>query len=228
MFARFRKTKTRLQISLVTPRRVAGKVTQEHVGSLGSIADPASAYDRLEFWQRLHERLARFGNKMAADDLGKVMAAVHARIPMVTPAEQRELKIKTAEEAARLAQSMHDMHAETVTGTKGLIARAAAQVTEGEAAMVDLAKDAAAANDRLARLRKGEDAPAKISRPMTGEEFMKAIGWTAADLRNAQVLQQLHEIGATKDAIRAAISDRHQRAVFRRVLRERLRARDSR
>jgi hypothetical protein len=222
MFARFRKNKTRLQISLVTPRRVAGKVTQEHVGSLGSIADPASAYDRLEFWQRLHERLARLGNKMAAGDLAKVMAAVHARVPMVTTAEQRELKIKTAEEAARLAQSMHDMHADSVAGTKGLIARAAAGVSQGEAAMADLAKDAAESNERLDRLRKGEDAPAKISRPMTGAEFMKAIGWTKADLRNARVLQQLHEIGATDDAIRAAIGERHKRAVFRKVLRERL------
>jgi hypothetical protein len=89
MFIRFRKPKDRLQVSLVASRRVANKVAHEHLASLGSIADPATAYDRLEFWQRLHQRLARLGNRVDAADLGKVMAAVQARIPMVTPDEQR-------------------------------------------------------------------------------------------------------------------------------------------
>ena len=93
-------------------------------------------YDRLEFWQRLHERLGRLGNRVDAADLGKVMAAVHERVPIVTPDEQRELRLKTAEEEARRAQSFHDMHAEAVTGQKGLIAHAQVSVSQGEAAMV--------------------------------------------------------------------------------------------
>ena len=225
MFTRFRKTKSRLQVSLVTTRRVAGKVMHEHVASLGSIADPASAYDRLEFWQRLHERLGRLGNRVDAADLGKVMAAVHERVPMVTPDEQRELRLKTAEEEARLAQSFHDMHAEAVTGQKGLIARAQVSVSQGEAAMVDLAQDATKTSERAERLRRGEDVSGKISRPMTQNEFMKAIGWTKADVRHSKVIQRLYELGAAEDAIRAVIDDRLKQSVYRKVLRERLRSR---
>ncbi len=223
MFTRFRKTKTRLQVSLVATRRAASKVTHEHVASLGSIADPADAYDRLEFWQRLHERLARLGNRIDAATVANVMTAVHERIPMVTPDEQRDLKLKTAEENARLARSLHDMNAETVAGQKGLIARAQVSLTEGEAAMADLAKDAAGAADRAARLRRGEDAPGKISRPMTREEFKKAMGWSDADVRHVKVVQKLYELNAHEDAIRAALDPRLQRAAYRKVLRKRLR-----
>ena len=65
---------------------MADKVTHERLASLGSIADPATVFDRLAFWQRLYEPLARLGDRVGA------LTAVHERIPMVTPHEQRELK----------------------------------------------------------------------------------------------------------------------------------------
>jgi hypothetical protein len=220
MFARFRKTKTSLQVSLITTRRVPGKVLQEHVAALGSVADPASAYDRIKFWQALHLRLAGLRNRVDANTAGQVMTAIHSRIPMVTPDEQRELRLATAEEEARLAQSLLDMHVESVTGHKALIQRAQASVSQGEAAAADLAKDAGEAGERAKRLRSGEDAPGKISRPMTQGEFMKAIGWTKADLRHARVLQELHKLGLTETATRAVVDSRQERAVYRKVLRK--------
>jgi len=36
----------------------------------------------------LHERLAQLSNRLDAETRGKVMVAVHARDPMVTPEEQ--------------------------------------------------------------------------------------------------------------------------------------------
>jgi hypothetical protein len=100
MFIRFRKPKDRLQVSLVGSRRVADKVTHVHLASLGSIADPASVYDRLEFWQGFHERLARLGNRVDAADIGKIMAAVHERIPMVT--HGRAARAQTSASAGEL------------------------------------------------------------------------------------------------------------------------------
>jgi hypothetical protein len=45
---------------------------------------------RIEFWRELHERLAPLSNRLDAETRGKVMVAVHARVPMVTPEEQRD------------------------------------------------------------------------------------------------------------------------------------------
>ena len=107
---------------------------------------------------------------------------------------------------------------------KGLIARAQVSVSQGEAAMVDLVQDAAKTSERAERLRRGEDVSGKISRPMTREEFMKAVGWTEADLRHSKVIQRLYELGAAEDAIRAVIDERLKQGVYRKVLRERLRS----
>jgi hypothetical protein len=75
-------------MSLVENRRENGKV--RHVVSLGSIETPPSVAARIEFWRELHERLAELSNRLDAETRGKVAGAVHARIPMVTPDEQRD------------------------------------------------------------------------------------------------------------------------------------------
>jgi probable addiction module antidote protein len=105
MFVRFRKPKKRLQVSLVASHRIGGKITHEHVASLGSIVDPASVHDRFEFWQSLHDRLGRFGERIDVADLAKLVAAVHERIPMVVPEEQRELTLKKDQETRRVERS---------------------------------------------------------------------------------------------------------------------------
>jgi hypothetical protein len=62
MFVRFRQTEHRLQVSLAETCRVDGKVRHEHIASLGSIARSPSVADRMAFWSRLHERLAKLSN----------------------------------------------------------------------------------------------------------------------------------------------------------------------
>jgi hypothetical protein len=87
MFVRFRKTPTRLQLSILETRRAAGKVAIEHVASLGSVAVPLSVGGRQAFWANLWDRLAGLGNRIGPDDQAKIRNAVHARIPMVLPDE---------------------------------------------------------------------------------------------------------------------------------------------
>jgi N-formylglutamate amidohydrolase len=48
---------------------------------LGSIETPPSVAARIEFWRGLHERLDQLSNRLDAATRGKVMAAVHARVP---------------------------------------------------------------------------------------------------------------------------------------------------
>jgi hypothetical protein len=86
MFARFRENPRRLQVSVVETRRISpARVRHEHVASLGSIALPLTVAGRIEFWRRLHERLVRLSNRIDSRAQGKLLGAVHARIPMVTP-----------------------------------------------------------------------------------------------------------------------------------------------
>ena len=60
------------------------------MASLGSIETPPSVAARIEFWRELHERLAQLSNRLDAETRGKVMGAVNARVPMLTPDEQRD------------------------------------------------------------------------------------------------------------------------------------------
>jgi hypothetical protein len=89
MLVHFRETPYGLAMSLVESRRENGKVRHEHLASLGSIETPLSVAARIEFWRRLHERLDQLSNRLDAETRGKVMAAVHVRVPMVTPDAQR-------------------------------------------------------------------------------------------------------------------------------------------
>jgi hypothetical protein len=47
----------------------------EHIASLGSIAMSPSIADRIAFWGRLHQRLAKLSNRVDANTHGKVLAA---------------------------------------------------------------------------------------------------------------------------------------------------------
>jgi hypothetical protein len=89
MFVHFRETPYGLAMSLVDTRRENGRVRHEHVASLGSIETPPSIAALIEFWRGLHERLAQLSNRLDAEMRTKVIDAVHARVPMVTPDEQR-------------------------------------------------------------------------------------------------------------------------------------------
>jgi hypothetical protein len=112
MFVRFRQTANRLQVSLVETRRVNGKVRHVHVASLGSIEDPSSVAERIAFWQKLHERLARLSNRIGAEMQATIFGKVHQRIAMVTPDEQRALQLENAEADENFWSSLQGMNAE--------------------------------------------------------------------------------------------------------------------
>ena len=82
-------------------RRASGKIRGEHIASLGSVDADASVRERLAFWVKLPERLARLGNRVGAEEHAKTYAAPHARIPMVTPEEQRAIQEENAKDDER-------------------------------------------------------------------------------------------------------------------------------
>jgi len=73
----------------------------EHIASLGSIETPLSAANRVAFWQRVHERLAKLSNRIDPATQGKIRGDIDTQIPMVTPARGP---------AADLPASRPDLH----------------------------------------------------------------------------------------------------------------------
>jgi hypothetical protein len=96
MFVRFRQQGRRFQPSLMQSRRVSGTPCNEHVASLGSVDAEVSVRERLAFWAKLPERLARLANRVRPDEHAKIYGALHARIPMVTVDEQRAVQEENA------------------------------------------------------------------------------------------------------------------------------------
>jgi hypothetical protein len=94
MLVRFRQTAAGLQCSLVETRRIDGKVRYEHVTSLGLVPASPSVGDRLAFWRRVYEQLAELADRIDAETQGQIISSVHSRVPIVTPNEQRALRVR--------------------------------------------------------------------------------------------------------------------------------------
>ena len=81
----FPPTAAGLQCSLIETRRIDGKVRHEIVASLGSVPASPSVADRIAFWRRVYETLAELANRIDAETQGKIISAVHSRIPIMNP-----------------------------------------------------------------------------------------------------------------------------------------------
>jgi hypothetical protein len=95
MFVRFRQTPCGLQVSLIQTRRESGKVRHEYIAGLGAITFPAWLADRIAFWRNLHGRLSALSNQIP-DEQANILGAVHERIPLPTPDEQRDMQLENA------------------------------------------------------------------------------------------------------------------------------------
>jgi hypothetical protein len=175
MFVRFRKTPNRLQVSILEAHRAGGKVTNEHIASLGSIEVPMSVGGRQLFWANLWDRLTSLSNRIGADDQAKIRNAMHARIPMVMPDEAN------AEEAAyweRYSATFMESGAREREHAQQLIKQA--ETSEGIAAVFADNRTAALKGERpMERGVVGELLAAKAGvgrAPHDGDTFVRANG----------------------------------------------------
>jgi hypothetical protein len=146
-----------------------------------------SVRERLAFWAKL------LGNRVGPDDQAKVYAALHARIPMVTPDEQRAIQEENAKGDEQLWEAMRDMGIATVEEHKAVIARAETKIAEAAQRAAESGERAQAAKDRLERIRRGESVPGGLGKPFDVVRALKAAGWTPSDFRRAKLLAGLTE-----------------------------------
>lgn len=190
MFVRFRETTRRLQVSLVETRRYDGKVHQEHVAGLGSVARPPSVADRIAFWERLHQRLSQLSNRIDGEAHAQIMGSVHARIPMVIPDEVRALQLEKAEAVERQWSALQVMAQERLAGHKELQVMIDREIAQDEIAIPDLNSNVTRARDRIARLKAGESV-AGIDKPLTPAE----MGFSRAQIRHMMHLAEIGDAG---------------------------------
>jgi len=191
MFVRFHLQGNRLQASLAQSRHVGGKVQAEHIGALGSVAANVSVRARLVFWAKLPQRLAALGNRLGTDKHPKIYAALHGRIPMVTAEEQRVVQEENFKDDERFWDMMQDLNVASVEGHKNLIASAEAKLKESESAAADAGEKRETAENRLQRLRRGEDVSGGLGKKFDLDASLKAAGITPRDLRHMQILGSL-------------------------------------
>jgi hypothetical protein len=193
MFVRFRQSPARLQVSLVETRRSAGKVHHEHIASLGSILREPTIADRVGFWSRLHARLGALGNRVTAEDQGKILGAIHARIAMVTADEQRALQRENAEADAGVWDNLQDMNAAMAEDLKGVATATSERIAAAETAAADAAANAAERNARIEMLDRGEAVSGGLGKPMTRKDFIKALGITECEARRWMDMAKLDD-----------------------------------
>jgi hypothetical protein len=186
MFVRFRQTKTRLQISLIETRRTGGKVRHEHIAGLGSVSLSPTIRDRIEFWNQLHQRLARLSNRVDTKTHYEVLEEVNKRVPMVTPDEQRQVQRENAEADVQVLSGLHDMNASNLDDLKNFVAKTTATISGNEAVLAENAASVRTAKERLDKIDHGETVAGGLGKPLDLEAVLLAAGWTKSDLEHAR------------------------------------------
>lgn len=93
MFVRFRISKERYQVSLVASWRDKNGTHQEHLSGLGGLPVRSTKLDRGRFWAGVKRRMAGLGERIHAQDLAKIIAAIERRVPCPTAAEDDLLEL---------------------------------------------------------------------------------------------------------------------------------------
>jgi hypothetical protein len=133
----------------------------------------------------LHERLAKLANRVS--DPATIFGQIHARIPMVTPNEQRALQLENAEAAVKLWDGMHDMAAGNAEGHKELAAFVQTRLAADQSAMANAATLRTDAKGRITHIKNGENVAGGFE-VRTREEWPKWLSWTASDTRHVDLL----------------------------------------
>ena len=181
MLVRFRETAAGLQGSLVETRRIDGKVRYEHVASFGSVPASPSVADRIAFWRRVYETLAELADRIDAETQGKIISAVHSRIPIVTPNEQRALRVRQRpqrpDKASRHEGAKERPQNEAPTPASGgadadtLPFPRVPSLPTAENEGMQAEENAEVAKARITQAERGKSVESGFGRPMAAEEF---------------------------------------------------------
>ena len=213
MFTRFRQTRDRLQVSLVEPRRVAGKVRQEHIAGLGSVGVPPTVADRLVFWRKVEERLAKLANRVTADEQARIRGDLHARIPMPTADEQAAVQLANAQIDEKVFGALQNMHAAAVADHERFAATVETKIAEHRAGLANFTAQVAAARERVAAIERGEAVVGGLGKPLDIEAALLADGWSDADIQHCRDSVEVEATARRLGGADQSLADKVDRAI---------------
>jgi hypothetical protein len=222
--ARFRRTRSRLQVSIIETARLHGKVHQHYVASLGSIPPDPSPHDRIAFWQRVNQKLAKLANRIDAATQAKLRGEIHGRIPMPSIQDQREVQQANAQADATCWKALEYLSSADAKGHRAMASKAANTAAEVEARAAQAKQNAEAATDRLAKLARGEEISGGLGRPAEIDAVLRAEGWTKADFRRMSSLGEI-SVNEFETMLLPRLRQASDRAVVNAVWRETARRR---
>ena len=139
---------------------------------------------------------------------------------MVTIDELVEVKVENAEADERLWSSLRGMHEGQAEGLKQVAATAERGIAENRSAADNAAANAAEAKERVERLKRGEDVPGGLGKPVDFDQICRDAGLSAADLRHYENVAALpEEVMPTLRDMILAESERARRRLVRMLLR---------
>jgi hypothetical protein len=191
MYVRCHKRNERVIFSLMVSRREAGQTKKDYVANLGSAPIAPTVGDRIAFWQQLHARVARLGNRVGPEDQAKIFAAIHLRVPMVTPQEQQSVQLRNAQSDSGFWQGLGAMNQSSADALKKIVEKSQRRIASFETGAADAKDKSRAAEDRAARIERGEDVPGGLGKQVTAEDMERWLledGWTKTDIKNMKLL----------------------------------------
>jgi len=124
----------------------------------------------------------------------------------VSPDEQLQLQKENAEADERFCSSLRDMNASSAAEYRAMGTEAIDAAKAAEAPIADAASKSEHAKERLAKIKKGEEAEGGLGKSMTYEEcerIMLDAGLTKDDIRYAShlsaLLEELESCGIADD-----------------------------
>ena len=166
MFVRFQHQGARLHVRLLQTRRISGKVRSEYIGALGRSTPPSRSASGWRSGPSCRSD-SPVSEIAFLDEHAAIYAALHARIPMVTPDEQRAIQEENAKDDERFWDTMQEMNALSAEGHKLLVASAEAKREEHERLAADAAEKREVARERLASSRVAKASTAGSARSST-------------------------------------------------------------
>jgi hypothetical protein len=183
---------------------------------LGTVDWPQSVAGRIAFWQHLHERMAKLGNRLDAATQARLFGDIHARIPMVTPDEQRALQLDNARVEAGAWDTLARLHAGSAADQAGLITKAEAARVGLVAGEAEAAAEADRAKDRIARIERGENVNGGLGKPLTLEDLIDA-GFTKAEIEHFRQVNEVSKAFGFDTMVKEILKakDRAERSTLR-------------
>jgi hypothetical protein len=137
--------------------------------------------------------MGRLGNRVSAEQQGKLLASIHERVPIVTPDDQQSVQLRNAESEETFWANMREMGEQQIAGYEKLIAGIQHRIANLKAANETAAGLAGSARERIEKIRRGESVEGGLGREIDFERMLRQMGFSDKAISYMRLSGQLPE-----------------------------------